>query len=649
MRFYDFGPFRVDAAERVLLRDGRPVPLTPKAFDTLLVLVQSRGHLIERDVLMNKVWPESFVEEGNLKVTIFKLRKALGQSEDGEQYIETVPRRGYRFAAGIRESEEPANQLVLEKHTTSYVVIQEEEEQFESGRDIPQDTLTTALIPEKTQHQPRSKTKVLPVAVALGVVAVLLVYYLVVTKPATPANPTVRSLAVLPFKPLVQDSSNDYLGLGMADTLITRLSRLEKITVLPTSVIHKYTNVDRDPLDIGRELKVEAVLEGSLQQAGDRVRMNLRLVRINDGKPLWADKFDQPFSDIFKMQDAISERVAMALAIKLNGEEAKRLTKRYTENAQAYQLYLKGRYFLAKRNEEGLKKSLEFFQQAIDDDPDYALAYTGLADAYLQFPAYSPKTPTSETFPAAKAAVTKALALDEELAEAHTSLGFVIDRHEWNWSAAENEYRRAIELNPSYAIAHHRYGMHLTAMGRFDEALTELRLAHELDPLSLVIEMNIGMTLFFAHRYDEAIEELRKTFEIESNFTPAHEILGLVFDAEGANDEAIAEFIKTRTLAGDSPELIAKFKAAYKDSGLIGYYRKRLEVLIERGKQNYVSPVELARTYARLGEKEQAFKWLGVAYEDRHGELIGLKVEPSYANLYADPRFENLLRRLGLS
>src|SRR5205085_5737472 len=383
--FYEFGPFRLDTANRLLMHEGEVVPLKQKAVETLLVLVEGRGEVLEKEALMQRLWPDSFVEEANLTQNIYMLRKALGAGD----YIETVPRRGYRFAAEVREWAEDSADLIVQERTRASILIEEEEETQEQTEVLPASGARPAL---GAARRPRRRTGALVIVAALLLVALLGLasYFWRRGAGARPGAATpVRSIAVLPFKALDADGGDAYMGLGMADTLITKLTSAGSLIVRPTSAVLKYADAGQDSVKVGQELGVDCVLDGSIQRQGERLRITVRLVRTSDGQPIWADQFDEQATDVFKLQDSISEKVTSALALKLSVAEQKLLTKRYTDNPEAQQLYIKGRYFWNKRTAEGLQKSIEYFQQAVDLDPHYALAYTGLADAYLQLPAYS--------------------------------------------------------------------------------------------------------------------------------------------------------------------------------------------------------------------------------------------------------------------
>lgn len=635
-QFYEFGPFRLDATEHVLFRDGAVVPLKPKVFDTLLVLVENNGHVIGKDELMKTLWPDTVVEENNLNQNISVLRRALGDGENAVQYIETLPRRGYRFVASVRESRDQSADLVLEKHTLSSVVIEVEEHE---DRSVETNDLLLRPAPRRRWW---TRGQVLAGAALIAAMTVAGYFFVSSNSKRPETVSTIKSIAVLPFKTLGADGGDEYLGLGMTDALITRLGSIDQVIVRPTSAVRRYAAQEQDPIAAGREQRVDAVLDGSIQKAGDRIRLTLQLVSVADGRHLWTDKVDEKSADILTVEDRVSERVAAALSLRLSGGEKKLLAKRYTENAEAYQLYLKGRFFWNKRTEEGLKKAIECFQQAIEKDATYALAYAGLADSYIR--EYRPK---NETAPRAKQAALKAVEIDDTLAEAHTSLAFIKYTYDWDWQGAEREFKRAIELNPNHANAHFFYGLYLHVMGRLDEAIAQITRAQELDPLSLIIATNVGRLLYVSRRYDQAIEQLQKTLEMDQGFPQTHICLGLVYQQEGRDKEALAEVQKAVDLSGRRPETLSTLGYVYAVS------RRReaakiLDELKDLSKRTYVSPDWIAIIYAGLGERDQAFVWLEKAYEN-HELPVDLKVDPKWDRLRSDTRFAELLRRVGLA
>ena len=448
---------------------------------------------------------------------------------------------------------------------------------------------------------------------------------------------------MLPFKPLVADHRDESLEMGMADTLIVRLSSLRHVTVRPVSSVRKFSGLEQDPVAAGRELGVESILDGQMQRSGDRIRVTARLIGVGDGKQLWADQFDVEFSDVFTVQDLISEKVISALELELTGEEQKRLTKHYTENAEAYQLYINGRFYWERRTLEGLKKAIEYFEQAIGRDQNYALAYAGLSDSYALLGVFH--LPPKEAFPKAKEAALNALRIDDRLAEAHTALGHIRVQYEYDWVGAEREYQRAIDLKPNYVNAHHFYALYLSIVGRFDEGIEEIKRAQELEPSSLFIHTNLGHILYRAQRYDEAIDQVKRVLEMNPSFDHAHSVLGLAYLQKGMVEQAIAEFQKRKVpVTGGAGDL----GQAYASAGRRTEALKEIDKLQELSTQRYVAAYNLALIYASLGDKGNALEWLEKAYEDRSTQLIWIKADPRLDNLRSEPRFKAVIKRLGL-
>ncbi len=461
------------------------------------------------------------------------------------------------------------------------------------------------------------------------------------TQPVGIESP-IRSIAVLPFLPLAVDERNESLELGLADTLITRLSGVRSLDVRPLSAVRPYAEVNRDPLAAGRALKVEAVLEGSVQQAGDRLRVNLRLLSVRDGSALWSAAVDEQAADIFAVQDTISERVAAALRLDLSGDEHQRLSRRDTHSPEAYQLYLKGRYFLDRRGDEWRQKSIEHFSKAIEVDPAYAPAYAGLADAYYEMVYWGDHSPR-DYMPRAKAAAERALAIDDALADAHASLAIVLEDYEWKFGEAEREYRRAIELNPKYALARQRLGQLLAEQGRFDESRVEQTAALEIDPLSLNANMSLAALAYLSRDYDGAVEQLRRTLDLDPAYGEATGLLGWVYVLKGAHDDAV------RTWLGDSDtEAARELRRAYAAKGIRGYFQRDLERAKGEARRGRRLPIFTAIELTYLGRRDEAFDFLEAAYQERHSWLGELRVEPAWDGLRPDPRFADLVRRVGL-
>ena len=636
---YEFGPFQLDPPERLLLCDGQPVPMPPRAFDLLVFLVERRGHLVEKDELLKAVWHGSFVEEGNLSVTVSVLRKALTDDRGQHKYIETVSKRGYRFVAEVRQGGEPEPE-------TAPPPPQPED----SGS--PVEPHPAEDVPQPFSRYRVSVSNVIFLSLAL-VAVVLTAWVIAKTMPrqATLNIPVqgpaeIRSIAVLPFQTLGAKRSDEYLGLGMADALITRLGNTGKIIVRPTSAIQKYAGQQLSPQAAGQEQGVDAVLDGRIQRAADRVRLTVQLIRVRDGEQLWAETFDKESTSLFALEDALSERVAQSVRLKLTGEEARRLTKRTTEKPDAYEAYVKGRYFWNKRTDKGMKKGLDYFRQAITLDPAFTEAYVGVADSYATLGLYA-LIPPREAFPAAKEATKRALEMDDGLAEAHATMGFINFYYDWNGTVAANEFRRALADNPNYAMAHSWYGENLAAMSRYPEAMAEAQRALADDPLSLIIGSNAGWTLSLAGKTDDAIEILKKAIEIDPTFPRTHFRLGRAYEQKKSYDLAISELEQAVNLSGGDACYKGSLGHVYAVSGKADQARRLLDDLEARGGKAYVPSYAIALVYAGLGDKDHAMTWLEKAYEDRSTSMVFLKADPELTSLHSDPRFDQLSRRIG--
>jgi serine/threonine-protein kinase len=455
------------------------------------------------------------------------------------------------------------------------------------------------------------------------------------------------SMAVLPFKPLLPENRDQVLEMGMADTLITKLGNSGGMIVPSLTSVRKYGDLDQDPLAAGRKLGVNSVLEGTVQKSGDRLRVTVRLIKVADGSSLWAGTFDEKFTDVFTVEDTISQKVAEVLALRLSGEEQNRLTKRYTENTAAYQLYLMGRYHLFKLTPPDITKSIGFFQQAIEADPGYALAYFGLAEAYRSSSITGDKPP-KEAFPLAKAAATKAVQIDESLAEPHASLAFTHMWFDWDWGGAEREARRAIALNPNSAWAHYAYAHVLSDLGRHQEAIAEGARARKFDPVSLLLNAREGAVLYYAGHNDEARERLQKTVELDPNFWIAHLYLGHVYLEKKNYPEAIAEFSKARECSRGNSEAISMTGYAWALAGDAAKARATLDELESRSAHQYVPRYNIAVLHLALAERDEAFAWLEKAYEEHDVLVSFLKIDPKWDSMRSDPRFAAILKRVGL-
>lgn len=643
--YYEFGPFRLDPAEHQLSRGGEHLPLTPKAFETLLLLVQNSGRLVEREKLMKEVWPDSFVEEANLDGYISKLRKVLGEGRSGPHYIETVPKLGYRFVAAVQDVQDGI-ELIVKEHTRMRIVTEEEEQVAQRDKAeeaIRQPATRPKSIAEQFSVEIRRHQKgvILVVAVLIPVIAGIALLY------SNKSGKAIDSVAVLPFTKVNADPDTEYFCDGIVESLIDRLSQLPDLKVMSRNSVFRYKGRETDAQAVGHELNVRAVLTGKIMQRGDTFSISAELVDAQDNSHIWGGQYNLKLTDTLAVQEEMANAISKKLRPVLTGEEQRRLTRRYTENTEAYQAYLKGRYYWNQRNEVGLKKGVEYFQQAIEIDPTYSVAYSGLADSYTTLGYFSYLAP-EEAFPKAKAAATKALELDSTLAEPHTSLAYAKLYYDWDFSDAEREFKRALEINPYYATAHHWYSVYLTAMGRPDEALTEIRRAQELDPLSLITNTDIGFELYYNRQYDQAIKQLQMVLEMKPDFPLAHLWLGRSYQQKARYEEAIAEYQKVEAVFRNWAVAIAAIGYVDGVSGKKDEARKVLDELRHLSKQQYVTSYGMALVYAGLGEQDEAFQWLERAYEERSHWLVWLKLDPRWDGMRSDPRFQDLVRRVGL-
>ncbi len=556
---YEFGPFRVDPRERQLLRHGEVVPVRPKVFDILLVLVQNSGHILSKDEVMKLVWSNTAVEEGNIARNISTLRSVLGERPRDRQYIETIPWRGYRFVANVKEVRD---------------------------------------------SQPRAG---------------------------------IDSIAVLPF--VNADPRTEYLSDGIAESLITSLARLTVLRVTSRNSTFRYKGRETDVQTVGRELNVQAVLLGRVAQSDDLLSISVELVGTSDDRHIWGAQYIRKPAEVFAAQETIVREIAEKLRLELTGHEQQLLARRHTQSNEAYLCYLKGRYHFNKLTMGGVQKGIEYFQQAIDKDPNYALAYAGLGDCHNYL----------ANRVEAKQAVLKAGELDDRLGEAHASLGWYRFLYDWDFAGAEREFERALELSPNYAEAHHWYAIYLANLGRHEQADQEARRAVELDPLSLLMNMTPALNYYLARQYDRAIAQLQRVIEMEPNFVAARSVLGSVLVQKELYEEALAEYEKVLELTKGVAVVETSVKAimahAYARWGKRGEASKLLEEVTVAGT---ASPYSIAGIYAALGEGDAAFAWLNQACEQHDVQLVSVKVDPTLDGVRSDLRFAELVRRVGL-
>lgn len=636
-RFHDFGPFRVDASRRLLLREGSPVPLTPKAFDILMVLLRNPGRVVEKDELMRLVWPGTVVEENNLTRNISSLRKALEEGPSERRYIVTIPGRGYQFAAETPMTA-PESDVVFERHATAAVQIEEEtDEAF--ALPVPE------LKPSALRHM----------GLFIGVSALVLTalgfanFYFAQHRSAAPAPvKAAESIAVLPFETPSLNPDLEYLADGITESTIDHLSRSPGLKVISLDSVLSYRGRQVSPEEIGRTLGVRRVMIGKILIQHERMIVLAELINTADGTHIWGEQYNRKLTDMISVQEDIANEIAARLQIGVTEEQQKLFRKRYTDDFEAYKLYIRGRYYWNKRDVPNLRRGLSYFQQAIDHDPTYALAYAGLADAYFVECAAG-AIPARDGFPKAKAAAVAALALDGSLAEAHASLAHIYFDYDWNWPEAEAEYKKAIALAPSYSIAHYFYGTFLLAMARNTQAFAELRQAQELDPLSPMIATFIGKGYYYSRNNGEAIAQFRKVIQSNPDFPVAPNFLVETLERAGLFEGALAQ-IDVDNQDGKQDPNTSDLRRAYQTGGAQGYLHERIRQirLDPHGEAGGLSGGSAA-LYAVAGDKDQAFGMLERAFDRHELWLVYLEVDPAWDNLRGDPRFQDLLHRVGLT
>ena len=593
---------------------------------------------------MHAVWPEQFVEEGNLNKNVSMLRHALGESHSEYRYIETVPKCGYRFIADVRTVDCACEWMVETNGHASFVTGEETNDEcsaVESATSLA--ALPSQLAIELEQRRKRKTPLALPLyltaSVIIALAAIFYIFY------PSPGGEAIDSVAVLPLINEAGEAEIDYLSDGISDSIINSLSRLPNLKVISLNAVLRYRGKEVDPQVAGRELNVRAVVMGRLTHRGDDLAISAELVDVRDKRRLWGGQYTRKLSDILIVQDEIAHEISNGLRLRLSGEEKRLLAKRYTENTEAYQLYLKGRYFWNKRVGASLQRAVGYFEQAVAADPLYAPAYAGLADCFALYSTYEVAS-GAEAFPKASEAARKALALDDALAEAHTSLAFVLYRYEWDWAGAEREFKRAIQLNPNYATAHQWYGEYLAIIGRFDEALAQQRVALSLAPLTFVIHIDSGWSFYLARRYEEALAQYQKAHEIEPNSPMLHYCFYEAYEQMGKYPEAVDEHLAAMQSDGFTLEEIAHLKETFITHGYERFIRASLQ---KRAQRFRLSSVEIARDYARRNVRDQAFARLETALSDRDADLVYLKFHPAFDNLRGDPSYADLLRRMNLT
>jgi TolB-like protein/DNA-binding winged helix-turn-helix (wHTH) protein/Flp pilus assembly protein TadD len=626
-----FGVFEVDLRAGELHKHGLRIRLQEQPFQLLALLLERPGQVVTREELQKKLWPaDTFIDfDHGLNKAVNKIRDALGDSAESPRYVETVARRGYRFLAEVKTAEpaplrspEPAlPPLAAESPDRSDLV------------DTP--ALSNRLLPSIAW-----KISAFVVLALLAAFAAWKIHSR--NRPAS----AIHSLAVLPLESLSNDASQDYFADGMTDELISDLGQISALRVISRTSVMAYKHARKPLPQIARELNVDAIVEGTVLRSGDQVRITAQLIDAAADKHLWSQSYEGELKDTLALQNQVARAIADQIRINLNPQEQAALKSAKVVNPEAYESYLKGRYFWNKRTPDSLKVALAYFSQAIDEDPTYAQAYSGSADTYALLGdwQYGVMTPR-QGLPKAKAAAIKALELDGTLSEAHNSLAFCFDAFDWDLESAGKEFQRSIELNPGYATAHHWYAWHLSLLGRYDEAIEEMRKAKSLDPLSLIINADLAELLVIARSYDESIVQSRKTIEMDPNFALAHNQLAQAYLQKQMNAEAVAELQKAVGLSAGCPTCIANLARAYAASGRTSDAVKLLSDLKNHSNGGYSDAAEVSMVYAALGDKDQAMHWLEIGYEQRFNP--GVLLRPGFDPLRSDPRFQDLVHRIG--
>lgn len=610
---YEFGPYRLEPATRRLQRDGEPVPLTPKAFELLLALIERRDRAVDKAELMRLVWADSFVEESNLSQTIFVLRKTLGEGIDGARFIETVPRRGYRFSADVRtEFPKPA---------------------FAAESEAPVEPATAW----------RVRLPWLAAAAIAGVIA--MVSLGAWWRSSGDAAVRIDSLVVLPFENLSGDRQHDALADSLTDAVITSLGQISGLRVISRTSALTYVGTSKTVPQIARELNVAAVVEGTIQQSATRVQVNLKLIDASSDRTLWAESYQRDVQNTLELNNQIARAIANRAAVTLTPREAARLAQTTPVNPKVYEAYLKGRYFWNRREEPAMQQAIFHFEEALALDAGYAPAYSGLADSYALYGSYGWTLPGGDPWKRALAAAERALQLDELLADGHTSRARIALNYELDWVGAGNGYRRALELNPGYANAHHWYGYYLMLSGRVKEGEAEMRRALELDPLSPIINANIGFASYVGRRYDEALAHWRNALAMHRDYALLHSYMVGAFVAKGMYDNALGELEKSAAVSGEGSEEMAMRAHIYGRMGRTMEARALLSKVVSR---NDTPGYFIAMGYAGLGDRDAAFTWLDKTVQERWGPFNELNADPLFDALRDDARFPSLLSQIGL-
>jgi len=628
IEIYEFGPFRIDSGERLLRRDSELIPLPPKVAGTLLVLIENAGRMVDKADLMKAVWSDTFVEEGALTRNISLLRKALGDTGDEAAYIETIPRRGYRFIAPVRTVSvaEAAVGIQTEPVERPALVIPKKlPAKFTARRVIVAAILLLAALGAMAKFMTREGDSATPTA--------------------TPAIVPANTIAVLPFRGIENDPSEDYLAEGMTESLITRLASLRDLRVVSLAADggNKTSGARKDDAAWTAALRnqsVKRVLTGTIVRSGGRVRINAQLKDPATREVYWANSYERDFGDALALESDVAEAIATEVQGSITARDRERLRQSHSAPPEAMDAYLKGRYFWNRRTEDGLKRAVEYFQQAIAADPANALAYSGLADSYSLLGSVElDGMPPNKAMPLAKAAAQKALELDPGLAEGHNSLAYVKLSYDWDLPGAQREFTRALELNPGSATAKHWFSHYYMATGNLVKASELMRDAFQLEPLSPSINIGVGWCLYYSRQYDQAIEQFRSVTESDPSLPLAHQTLGMAYQQKGLTDQAIEEYQRAAALSNNSPASVAALASIYAETGKPAESAKELALLDEMSHTRYVPALYFASVHYAMGDMTKTFQFGWKAIGERCDYLIYLRVEPRAGNLAANPEF----------
>jgi TolB-like protein/DNA-binding winged helix-turn-helix (wHTH) protein/Flp pilus assembly protein TadD len=659
---FRFGPFEAKTDAQELSKNGTKLRLRGQPFSILELLLSHAGEVVTREEIRQKLWPvDTFVDfEHGLNTSIKKLRQALCDSATKPRYIETVPRLGYRFIAPV-ETVPEANKKRADHETNDEIsgIAAVPGSGDTLANRIPDHQAVAVSFPARERGRPR--LQLLVVAAILVPAGAALVSNLAgsrdrlfalfrstknasVAVASSPKPP--RSIVVLPLQNLSNNPTEDYFADGMTDELTTDLAQFGSLRVISRTSAMRYKGANKTAPEIGRELGVDTLIEGTVQRVANRVRIRIQLIDSASDRHLWARSYDHELKDVLVLQSSAARDIAEEVQGKVSQKTDLAAVNLRPVQPDAYEAYLKARYFWNKRSEEGLKKSIDYFEQAISQDPKFAAAYAGLADSYSILG--SDVLPAKVASAKAHDAANKALELDPTIAEGHAELALVAFYYDWDWTRAEQEFRRAIELNPNYATAHHWYSYYLSAMGRFPEAMAEASRAQQIDPLSLSANTTVVGRARDLGEYSYAIDLSRRALEMDPNFVPAHIALGSIYEVQGIWTQAIREYQKAVELSHNSPSALASLGHAYGVAGRQNEARVILASLREASKKRYVSAFDMAVVFAGIRDSDGAFQWLEKAYAERESQMAFLNVTRRLDPVRSDPRFADLLHRMGL-